>query len=101
LCRGAFAAPPEIHTMIEFTQPYPGSVAPVRSGWYPASTEDDFTKQRYYDGASWSAPVDEAGSRAEFDAARAIRMSPDRVAALRWRGLTRRSARWLAAELAR
>lgn len=87
--------------MLEFSPSFPVSTPPTRCGWYPASTEEDFTKQRHYNGASWSAPVDEAGSQAEFDAARAIRMSPDRVANLRWCGLTADSHAWLAAELAR
>jgi len=85
--------------MIEFTQRFPGSVVPVRSGWYPI----DPHQRAHFDACTgaWSEAVDEDANDDAHNAARATRMSPDRVAGLRWQGFTERSARWLADELGR
>lgn len=74
--------------------------APARVGWYEVSLAADIVARAYWTGSAWSAPCDPASCRRTH--ARARRTSwALRGARPLWRGLAQRSARWLAAELAR
>jgi hypothetical protein len=73
---------------------------PSRPGWYAASAERNPAMRSFYDGTTWSAQVDEAASYDDHDVARATPMDPARARTIEWCGLDRRSAHWLAAELA-
>lgn len=74
---------------------------PVRPGLYVASAERNDSLRAYWDGAQWSRQVDEAASDAEHDSARMSPMSDRLQHVVEWRGLTRASAAWFAADLVR
>lgn len=84
--------------LLQFTPTLPGTTPPTRTGWYPVNR----AQHAHFDAdtSTWSELCDDDSGDGAHDAARARRLDPVQVRALQWSGLTRRSAEWLAAEMA-
>ncbi|CAM5795676.1 hypothetical protein [Rhizobacter fulvus] len=85
--------------MIEMTPWTAATIKPARIGWFNASMDRDPDIRRYWDGERWSMPVYADFGEPYISRAMSTPADPDDV--IPWRGLTERSATWLAAELDR
>lgn len=79
--------------MIRFTEFL--SSNPCRAGWYSVAG----SLRSYWDGAQWSATVDEDASEAAHERAQLEPLPQDQRRGMRWRGLTENSFAWLAYEM--